>query len=103
MAKVKIATDWLAGCAGCHMSILDIDDRIVKLLEAVEITSSPVTDLKHPPKEGVTVGILEGAICNTHNIEVAKIMRERCQILDSPRGLCYFWKCPRHAQFVRHG
>ncbi|MCX5914978.1 MAG: NADP oxidoreductase, partial [Deltaproteobacteria bacterium] len=81
MAKVKIATDWLAGCAGCHMSFLDIDERIVKLLESVEFTSSPVTDLKHPPKEGVTVGILEGAISNTHNIEVAKRMRERCQIL----------------------
>ena len=81
MEKVKIATDWLAGCAGCHMSLLDIDERIVKLLDAVEFTSSPVTDLKHPPKEGVTVGILEGAICNTHNIEVAKMMRERCQIL----------------------
>jgi len=63
------------------MSFLDIDERIVKLLELVEFTSSPVTDLKHPPKEGVTVGILEGAICNTHNIEVAKQMRERCQIL----------------------
>jgi len=81
MSKVKIATDWLAGCAGCHMSLLDIDDRILPLLELVESTSSPVTDLKHPPKEGVTVGILEGAICNTHNIEVAKQMRERCQIL----------------------
>ncbi|HOK06237.1 MAG TPA: hypothetical protein PK836_05540 [Syntrophales bacterium] len=81
MAKVKIATDWLAGCAGCHMSFLDIDERIVKLLESVEFTSSPITDLKHPPEEGVTVGILEGAICNSHNVEVAKRMRERCQIL----------------------
>jgi len=81
MAKVKVATDWLAGCAGCHMSFLDIDERIVALSELVEFTSSPVTDLKHPPKDGVTVGILEGAICNTHNIEVAKQMRERCDIL----------------------
>jgi NAD-reducing hydrogenase small subunit len=81
MAKIKIATDWLAGCAGCHMSFLDIDERIVQLLEKVEFTSSPVTDLKHPPKEGVTVGILEGAISNTHNVEVAKEMRKRCQIL----------------------
>ncbi|MCU0581613.1 MAG: NADP oxidoreductase [Syntrophales bacterium] len=81
MPKVKIATDWLAGCAGCHMSFLDIDDRILELMELVEFTSSPVTDLKHPPKEGVTVGILEGAICNSHNVEVAKQMRERCQIL----------------------
>ena len=81
MAKVKIATDWLAACAGCHMSLLDIDERIVDLLNDVEFTSSPVTDLKHPPEEGVTVGILTGAISNTHNVEVARQMRERCQLL----------------------
>jgi NAD-reducing hydrogenase small subunit len=81
MAKAKIATDWLAACAGCHMSLLDIDERILQLLEAVEFTSSPITDLKHPPKEGVAVGILTGAISNTRNVEVAKQMRERCQIL----------------------
>jgi len=81
MAKVTIATDWLAACAGCHMSLLDIDERIVQLVELVDFTSSPITDLKHPPKEGVTVGILSGAISNTHNVEVAKRMRERCQIL----------------------
>ena len=81
MPKVKIATDWLAACAGCHMSLLDIDERLVSLLEQVEFTSSPVTDLKHPPKDGVTVGILTGAISNTHNVEVARQMRERCQIL----------------------
>jgi len=81
MAKVKIATDWLAGCAGCHMSLLDIDERLVALLDLVEFTSSPITDLKHPPEDGVTVGILEGAVSNTHNVEVAKQMRERCQVL----------------------
>jgi NAD-reducing hydrogenase small subunit len=81
MPKVKIATDWLAACAGCHMSLLDIDERVVALLDHVEFTSSPVTDLKHPPKDGVTVGILTGAISNTHNVEVARQMRERCQIL----------------------
>jgi len=81
MAKVTIATDWLAACAGCHMSLLDIDERIVPLLELVEFTSSPVTDLKHPPASGVMVGILTGAISNTHNIEVARRMRSRCKIL----------------------
>jgi len=100
MAKVKIATDWLAGCAGCHMSILDIDERIVTLLEAVEITSSPVTDLKHPPKEGVTVGILEGAICNTHNIDVAKQMRERCQILIALGDCATFGNVPAMRNLV---
>ncbi len=100
MAKVKIATDWLGGCAGCHMSILDIDERIVKLLESVEFTSSPVTDLKHPPKEGVTVGILEGAICNTHNVEVAKQMRERCQILIALGDCATFGNIPAMRNLV---
>ena len=81
MAKVKIASDWLDTCSGCHMSLLDIDERIVELLNHVEITSSPITDLKHPPKEGVTVGILTGALSNDHQMEVAERMRERSQIL----------------------
>ena len=81
MSKPKVASDWLADCAGCHMSLLDMDERLVKLLEKVELTSSPITDLKHPPKEGVTVGILSGTVNNTTNLAVAKQMRERCKIL----------------------
>jgi NAD-reducing hydrogenase small subunit len=83
MAKVKVATDWLDICSGCHMAILDIDERIVELLKYVEFTSSPITDLKHPPKEGVDVGILTGAVSNTHQLEVAEEMRERAKILIS--------------------
>ncbi len=81
MAKVTLAADWLDACAGCEMSLLDIDERIVPLLEKVQITSSPITDLKHPPKEGVDVGILTGSVSNTDQEEIAKMMRKRCKIL----------------------
>jgi NAD-reducing hydrogenase small subunit len=81
MTKVKVAMDWLAACAGCEMSVLDTDERLVQLLEKIELTSTPITDLKHPPKEGVTVGILSGAVNNTTNLEVVKEMRERSKIL----------------------
>lgn len=81
MAKVKVASDWLAGCAGCHMSLLDIDERIVDLLKAADLTSTPITDLKHPPAEGVDVGILEGAVNNSATERVAQLMRSRCKIL----------------------
>jgi NAD-reducing hydrogenase small subunit len=81
MVKALIATDWLAACAGCHMSLLDMDERIIELLEHVAFTSSPVTDLKHPPETGVDVGVLTGAVSNTHNIEVARRMRGRSRIL----------------------
>jgi NAD-reducing hydrogenase small subunit len=79
--KVTVASDWLAGCAGCHMSFLDIDERIVDLIGLVNLTATPITDLKHPAKEGVVVGILEGAVNNSTGEEVARRMRERSQIL----------------------
>jgi len=83
MTKVKIATNWLDACAGCHMSLLDIDERIVELIKHVQFTSCPITDLKHPPEDGVDVGILTGAVSDTHQVEVTKEMRERCKILIS--------------------
>lgn len=79
--KPTVASDWLAGCAGCHMSLLDMDERILAVLEKATLTSSPITDLKHPPASGVDVGILEGAVVNTANAEVARLMRRRCKIL----------------------
>jgi len=54
MNKPKVATDWLAGCAGCHMSFLDIDERIVNLVDLVDLRSSPITDLKEPTQAGWT-------------------------------------------------
>jgi len=81
MTKPKVATDWLAGCAGCEMSLLDMDERLVELLQKIELTSCPITDLKHPPEEGVEVGILSGAVNNTTNRAVARMMRKRCKCL----------------------
>jgi NAD-reducing hydrogenase small subunit len=81
MPKPKVATDWMAGCAGCHMSLLDMDERIVKVAELVDIRSTPITDLKEPDATGVDVGILEGGINNTTNEEVALKMRKRCKVL----------------------
>ena len=52
MAKPKVASDWLAGCAGCHMSFLDIDERIVKLIELVDLRATPITDFKEPDESG---------------------------------------------------
>lgn len=77
--RVKIATEWLAGCSGCHMSMLDLDEGLVALAQHVEFTSSPITDLKHPPD--VTVGIVEGAVANSANEEVVRELRDRSKVL----------------------
>jgi NAD-reducing hydrogenase small subunit len=77
--KIKVATAWLGGCSGCHMSILDIDERIIDLVKLVEFTASPITDVKEIPE--VDVGIIEGAVCNDENEHVLRTMRSRCKVL----------------------
>lgn len=99
MAKPKIASDWLAGCAGCHMSFLDIDERIVNLVELVDLRATPITDLKEPDEDGVDVGILEGGINNTYNEHVAKQMRKRSKILVSLGDCAVFGGVPAMRNF----
>jgi NAD-reducing hydrogenase small subunit len=81
MTKPTISSDWMAGCAGCHMSLLDMDERILQIAELAELRATPITDLKHPDESGVDVGVLEGAINNSSNEEVALRMRARSKIL----------------------
>ena len=100
MAKPKIASDWLSGCAGCHMSLLDIDERIITLTELVDLRATPITDLKEPDEDGVDVGILEGCINNTYNEEVAKRMRERCKILVALGDCAVFGGVPAMRNFA---
>ena len=83
MAKITLCSDWLDVCSGCHMSLLDVDETLIALLEKVQLLSTPITDLKHPPKEGADIGILTGAVSNDHQEAVARRMRERCRILIS--------------------
>lgn len=82
MSKPIIATASLAGCFGCHMSLLDIDDRILKLIELVEFNKSPIDDIKTFTKQ-CDVGIIEGGCCNSENVEVLKEFRKHCKILIS--------------------
>jgi NAD-reducing hydrogenase small subunit len=82
MAKPKVATTSLAGCFGCHMSLLDIDDRILKLVELVDFDKSPVDDIKEFTGQ-CAVGLIEGGCCNEENVRVLQNFREHCNILIS--------------------
>jgi NAD-reducing hydrogenase small subunit len=99
MAKPKVSTDWLAGCAGCHMSLLDMDDRIIQIAELVDLRSTPITDLKEPDAKGVDVGVLEGGINNTTNERVAKYMRSHCKILVALGDCAVFGGVPAMRNF----
>lgn len=77
--KVRVATASLAGCFGCHMSLLDIDERILDLVELVTFDRTPITDIKHIGQ--CDVGLIEGGVCNSENVHVLKEFRAHCRIL----------------------
>ncbi len=87
--KKVIATVSLAGCFGCHMSMLDLDLGILDLVEFVEFNKSPLTDIKHFTKQA-DIGLIEGGCCNSENIEVLREFREKCDVLVSV-GECAIW------------
>ncbi len=80
MSKPVVATGHFTGCFGCHMSILDIDERILDLVELVEFNKSPINDIKHFTKP-VDIGIIEGGISNDENAEILMEFRKHCKIL----------------------
>jgi NAD-reducing hydrogenase small subunit len=82
MDKPKVATTSLAGCFGCHMSILDIDDRILKLIDLIDFDKSPVDDIKKFTGR-CAIGIIEGGCCNEENVHVLQDFRKHCDILIS--------------------
>lgn len=83
MDKVRFATVWLAGCSGCHMSFLDLDEWLIDLAQQVDVVYSPVaSDLKEYP-ENVDVCLVEGAIANQDNLELIHLVRQRTKVLIS--------------------
>ena len=82
MSKKIVATTSLAGCFGCHMSFLDIDERILDLIELVEFNKSPIDDIKTFTKR-CDIGLIEGGCCNSENVHILKMFRENCDILIS--------------------
>jgi len=82
MAKPRVATTSLAGCFGCHMSLLDIDERILTLFELVDFDKSPIDDFKEI-QEHCAIGLIEGGCCNEENVHVLRDFRKQCDILIS--------------------
>jgi len=82
MSKVSIATTWLDGCSGCHMSLLDMDERLLDLADKIELVYSPLVDTKAEDyPEHVDVAIVEGAVSSEEDYHKIKMIRERTGIL----------------------
>jgi NAD-reducing hydrogenase small subunit len=82
MDRLRVATVWLGGCSGCHMSFLDLDEFLIDLAAQIDLVYSPVIDVKEYP-ENVDVCLIEGAVCNEDNLEILHRIRRRTKVLVS--------------------
>jgi len=80
--KLRMATVWLGGCSGCHMSFLDLDEKLLELFDQADLVYSPIADVKVFP-EDVDVTLVEGAVANEDNLELAREVRARSRIVVS--------------------
>jgi NAD-reducing hydrogenase small subunit len=80
--KPRVATVWLGGCSGCHMSFLDLDERLIELADRMELVYSPIADVKTFPAN-VDVTLVEGAVTNSENEEMARLVRRNSKVVVS--------------------
>ena len=81
MSRARLATVWLGGCSGCHMSFLDLDERLIDLASRADVRYSPLVDAKEFPEVDVT--LVEGAVANRDHLEQARLVRTRSRVLVS--------------------
>ena len=81
MSRKKLATVWLGGCSGCHMSLLDMDERILDIVKLADIVKCPIVDTKEFPE--CDVALVEGGIYNEEHQHSIRTIRERSKILVS--------------------
>ena len=82
MSKIKLATVWLDGCSGCHMSLLDIDEALAVVARKADIVYGPLVDAQEFP-EGVDVTLVEGAISNQDDLKKIQTIRRRSRMIVS--------------------
>ncbi len=79
--KKKLATVWLGGCSGCHMSLLDLDERLLEIANLADVVKSPVVDAKEFPE--CDIALVEGALANAEHEEEIRVIRRKAKVLVS--------------------
>ena len=90
--RPRLATVWLGGCSGCHMSLLDLDERLLELAQRADVVFSPIADVKEFPAD-VDVTLIEGAVANEDHLEMLRATDPRAQVRRH--------RCHRHLPDVR--
>jgi len=82
MKRIRLATVWLDGCSGCHMSLLDMDEAILDVAKRADVVYGPLVDAQEFPK-AVDVTLVEGAVSSQEDLAKLQIVRQRTKLLVS--------------------
>jgi NAD-reducing hydrogenase small subunit len=102
MSKKRIATVSLAGCFGCHTSFLDIDERLIDLLQLAEFDRTPLNDLKRFTRR-CDIGLVEGGCCNEENVHTLQAFRRNCDVLVALGQCAIMGGLPVMRNAIMHG
>ena len=95
--KKRLATVWLDGCSGCHMSFLDMDERLIELAGKVDLVYSPLVDTKEFPPD-VDITLVEGAVSSEEDLHKIQVIRGESENAGFARRLRRDRQRPRNAQ-----
>jgi len=98
MSKVQVSFEWLSGCSGCEMSVVDLHERLLDVLDEIELVRIPILmDVKDYPK--ATLGIVTGALRTEHDVHAAHAMRKSCDKILA-FGVCAVYGGPQGAAYA---
>jgi len=104
--KINLAIYWAAGCGGCDVSILDIDERILTVGDMVNIVMWPIAadgkehDIAQMEDKSITVSLINGAVRNTENEHMVKLLRQKSALVVAYGTCASFGGTPALANLV---
>ena len=93
MSKPKLAIYWAASCGGCDIAILDIEEKILEVVDFFDPVFWPCVldfkynDVRKMADKSITLTLFNGAIRNDENFEIARLLRQKSLVL------CAFGSC----------
>ncbi|KQM10960.1 oxidoreductase [Methanomassiliicoccales archaeon RumEn M2] len=106
---MNLAIYWAAACGGCDVSLLDTDEKILNVSDMSNIVMWPIAvdgkekDIEAMEDGEITVAIINGAIRNSENEHMAKLLRKKSQILVSYGACACLGGSPALANLVPGG